>query len=269
MAMKTATKKAIENLGFKIYGNFVMIESVLYPLPLVQGNDKLGKDVWHASTLPTNQDITVENPETGDTITETGTCPLSCPGCYGTAGHYVHNDIKYYLIMRTKLLRQYPDIYFKLVRIQLENENIKKLRIHATGDFIPGEALSYYNVLIDFPSIKAWTYTKVTGDTDISLLDTLENVNIVKSIIPGRGFNFGPVAYIAATYYYLLNQAESVYICRCGIDKNQHCSNCDGCSDHKYVLFIEHSTGYNAAADYGYNKMIQLIESQNMEVVTK
>lgn len=265
--MLVKTKQAIENkLQLKVYGAFVMIENALYPLPLVQGNEKLGKDVWHASTLPTNKEITVSF--NGQEITEKGTCPFTCEGCYGEKGHYTHNDIQYYLIMRTRLLRLYPDIYFALMRIQLECEHIEKLRIHATGDFIPGEALSYYNLLLDFPSVKAWTYTKVTNDESISLLDTLPNCNIVKSIIPGKGFNFGTVAYIAATYYYLLNQGESVYICRCGIDKEQHCSNCSGCSDHKYVLFIEHSTGYNAQKDYGYEKMVGLIESQNKEVLS-
>ena len=194
--------------------------------------------------------------------TEKGTCPMTCKGCYGTCGFYTFNSTKYYLIMRTRLLKNYPEIYFLLVALQIEHEHIEKLRIHATGDFLPGEAKGFYNVLIQFPHVKAWTYTKCEISGEIALLDSLTNCNIVKSIIPHCGFNYGHVAYIANMYYYLKRLNKSVYICRCGIDKNQHCSSCNGCSDHEYVLFVEHSTGYNAADDYGYNKLVSLIESQ-------
>jgi len=259
--MKSTTKKAIENHGFRVYGNNVMINGNLFPLPLVQGNTKLGTGVWHSSTLPTNKVITAVSPD-GTTTTENGTCPTTCPGCYGTTGNYRYNSNKYIIMMRTRLLKNYPDIYFQLVSIQIENENIEKLRIHAVGDFLPGEALGFYNVLKKYPHVKAWTYTKCNVSGDIALLDTLPNCNVVKSIIPGCGFNYGHVAYIANLFYMLKRQGKKVYICRCGIDENQHCSNCNGCSNHEFVLFIEHSTGYNAKNDYGYQKIVELIENQ-------
>lgn len=259
--MKKEMKKAIEAIGLKVFGNLVMVNDVLYPLPLVQGNEKLGNDVWHASTLPTAEEITVTL-KSGETLTEKGTCPLTCKGCYGTCGNYKYNTTKYWLIMRTRLLREHMDIYFALVAIQLTYENINKLRIHATGDFIKGEAIGYYETLKKFPHIKAWTYTKVQTNSELEALDSLPNMNIVKSIIKGCGFNFGHIAYIANIFYKLKREGKTVHICRCGIDKNQHCSNCDGCSDHEYVLFIEHSTGYNPMTDYGYNKMVELIENQ-------
>lgn len=261
--MKALTKNTIEKeLNLKVYGNYVMIDGVLYPLPLVQGNEKLGKIVWHSSTLPTNKEFTIKD-KAGNVHTEKGTCPLTCKGCYGTTGNYRFNTTKYALMMRTRLLRQHMDIYFKLVDIQLRCENIKKLRIHAVGDFIKGEAIGFYNVLLNHPEVKAWTYTKVKNDDDIKTLDSLKNCNVVKSIIPCKGFNFGTIPYIGQLYYYLKRLGKSVYICRCGIDKNQHCSDCDGCSTHEYVLFIIHSTGYNPKKDYGYDKMVALINSQD------
>ena len=260
--MKTATKNAITAAGYKLFGNYVKINDVLYPVPLVQGNTKLGNDVYHSSTAPTNKTITACGKD-GKTVSEKGTCPMSCKGCYGTTGNYQFNSSKYSLIMRTKLLKEYPEIYFHLIALQLENEDVKKLRIHAVGDFIPGESKGFYNVLKNCHSVKAWTYTKVSDDNDIELLNTLPNCNVVKSIIPGYGFNYGHNAYIASVYYHLKRLGKSVYICRCGIDENQHCSNCDGCSDHEYVLFLEHSTGYNPRTDYGYEKIVALIESQN------
>jgi len=260
--MKASTRKEIENtLGLKVFGNMVMIDGTLYPVPLVKGNSKLGKKVYHSSTLPTNKTITCVD-KNGNEISEKGTCPATCPGCYGTTGHYKQNSVKFYAMMRTRLLKKYPEIYFALVAIQLRNEGTEKMRMHAIGDFIPGEAKGFYEVMKNFTGIKSWTYTKVENDPDIELLNTLPNVNVVKSIIPGKGFNYGHNAYIANMYYYLKRLGKSVYICRCGIDPDQHCSNCDGCSDHEYVLFLEHSTGYNPKTDYGYDKIVELIENQ-------
>lgn len=259
--MKKEMIKELESHGIKAYGNQVMIDETLYPLPLVQGNEKLGKKVWHSSTLPTNGIITATDND-GNEICERGTCPINCKGCYGTTNNYRYNSVKYVLIMRTRLLKNYPQIYFMLVALQLKYENIEKLRIHAVGDFIKGEALGFYNVLKQFPNVKAWTYTKVKENDEIRMLNSLDNCNIVKSIIPHCGFNFGHVPYIASVYYRLKRENKSVYICKCGIDKSQHCSDCNGCSEHEYVLFIEHSTGYNAETDYGYEKIVSLINNQ-------
>lgn len=260
--MKKAMQERIESIGLKAYGNLVMIDGELYPLPLVQGNEKLGRNVWHGSTLPTTHEYIATDKKTGETIKESGTCPTTCSGCYGTKGCYNWNSTKYLLAKRTSLLRNYPEIYFFLVALQIEFENIEKLRIHATGDFLDGEATGYINVLKKFPNVKAWTYTKRDVVGEIAELDAMPNCNVVKSIIPGRGFNFGPVAYIANLFYLLKRRGESVYICRCGIDPQQHCSNCNGCSDHKFVLFIEHSTDYDAKSDYGYGKIVELINNQ-------
>ena len=120
----------------------------------------------------------------------------------------------------------------------------------------------WYDILKQFPNVKAWTYTKVKENDEIRMLNSLPNMNIVKSIIQGCGFNYGHVAYIANMFYRLKRLGKSVYICRCGIDDSQHCSDCDGCREHEYVLFLEHSTDYNARADYGYNKIVELINNQ-------
>lgn len=259
--MKKELKQAIEKHGFKVYGNLVMIEGNLYPLPLVQGNEKLGKSVWHSSTLPTNKTISAIT-KGGEIVSEVGTCPCTCEGCYGTTGNYRFNSVILSLIMRTRLLRNYPDIYFLLVDLQITFENVQKLRIHATGDFIKGEATGYINVLKNHQSVKAWSYTKCEIVGEIEDLDHMPNCNIVKSKIFGYGFNFGKVAYIANVYYALKRLGKSVHICECGIDKNKHCSDCSACSENEFVLFIEHSTGYKPEKDYGFTKLVSLIKNQ-------
>ena len=57
--MKALTNKLIESrLGLRSYGNFVSVNGILYPLPLVNGNEKLGLTVWHGSTVPGNGIVT-------------------------------------------------------------------------------------------------------------------------------------------------------------------------------------------------------------------
>lgn len=259
--MKKALKEMIEKDGLKVYGDLIMIDGVLYPLPLVDGNEKIGKGIWHASTLPTNENITVTMPD-GSTTCEKGTCPVKCEGCYGTKGNYRFNGVKYALLMRTRFLRLHTDIYFNVCRYQIIVENIKYIRVHATGDFIQNEAAGWKKIFESMPDIKGWTYTKCDITGDIAALNSLDNFNIVNSIIKGCGFNFGHIDYILSAYEKLAAAGDTPYICRCGIDKNQHCSNCTGCSRNKYVLFIEHSTDYKAAADPLYDRIKALIESQ-------
>lgn len=258
--MKKSLKEKIEKIaGVQVIGNMIAIkgDSELYPLPLVDGNAKIGKGVWHASTLPGAGVITLKN---GDS--ERGTCPVTCPGCYAMTGNYCFDAIRAILMKRTRLLKKYPHIYFLLVAAQIESENVKLLRVHASGDFLPGEASGWYKIFKAYPHVIGWTYTKCEIKGEIKKLDSLFNFNIVKSIIPGCGFNYGHIDYILKTYEKLTARGESVYLCRCGIDKNQHCKDCTGCALNKYVLFIEHSTGYNAAADPLYNEIYNLIESQ-------
>ena len=65
-----------------------------------------------------------------------------------------------------------------------------------------------------------------------------------------------------AEYKALKAIGKNVYICRCGIDKNQHCTNCTACSKNDFVLFIEHSTEYKAEKDPLFPVVKELIENQ-------
>lgn len=265
--MKKALKEMIErNERLNVYGDLIMIDGGdLWPLPLVDGNDKIGKGVWHASTLPGAGVITFDFNDV--TYSENGTCPITCPGCYGMTGCFRYGSTKYALMQRTRLLRKYPDIYFYIAVCQIKALNIKYIRVHATGDFIENEAAGWREIFENMPDLKGWTYTKCNIAGDVAALDSLDNFNIVKSIIPGCGFNFGHIDYILSVYDHLKSIGETPYICRCGIDKNQHCNNCTGCSRNKYVLFIEHSTDYKAAADPLFDEIKILIESQPAQLL--
>lgn len=231
------------------------------PPLLIDGNDKLGHGVWTLSTTPTNEEQTVIID--GVTMTVKGTCPLKCPGCYATTGNYRFKDVKASNARKTILIRLHLDFVQRAIIAQIKANKIRICRIHASGDFdpeTPAYITMWQNVIRACPECKFWSYTK-NKDAEHAF-DDLENMNMVPSIIPKIGLNYGRIEYILTAYERLRSGDESVYICRCGIDDNQHCTNCKGCSVHKYVLFVEHSTGYKAEKDPLYPQLVEVIESQ-------
>ena len=258
------TKKAIYAKHGIEYENgkiFAPLFGWIAPL-LVNGNAKLGKGVWTFSTLPTKGMFTVEI--AGVVYMIPGTCPCTCAGCYATSGFYnMPSTIKSNAI-KTILAREYLDFVTRAIIAQIEADDIQLLRIHASGDFFNTAYIEAWREIVKAsPACVFWTYTK-NREAENAFSD-LENINIVKSIIPGYGFNFGHCGYIIRLYNALIAAGNSVYICRCGIDKNQHCTNCKGCSKHDFVLFVEHSTEYKAENDPDYPALRALIEAQAAE----
>lgn len=229
---------------------------------LVNGNEKLGKGVWTWSTLATNRIITaVLNKETGETISEKGTCPVNCPGCYATSGCYCFNSTKLSLAIKTVIARRFLDFMVRAIIAQIKADKIRLLRIHCAGDFFSAEYIDAWKTIVKAcPECVFWSYTK--NPAAEKAFDDCNNCNIVKSVISGVGFNFGKCGYIIKAYNALKAAGKNVYICRCGIDKNQHCVNCKGCSKNEYVLFIEHSTSYEAEKDPLFPELKTLIENQ-------
>lgn len=226
---------------------------------LIDGNEKIGKGIYHFSMLPTNRIYhVVINDKEYDIL---GTCICFCDGCYATKGNYNYDSTIVSNAIKTYLARHYIDFVYRAISAQIKADKVKALRIHASGDFFSKEyAEMWYKIASENSACVFWTYTKVLEYE--TLFDSLSNANIVKSIIPTKGFNFGHCDYILACYEFLKSIGASVYICKCGIDKNQHCTNCKACSEHDFVLFIEHSTSYKAEKDPLFPVLKALIESQ-------
>ena len=221
---------------------------------LVNGNGKIGKNVYHMSTKP-------------GCAACGGTCFGTCPGCYGMSGNYNrYPKLQKMLEERTNIARNHIKFMVEEINREIKAHKIQYVRIHATGDFFNREYVNaWISIVKANPGTRFWTYTKSYGhgfDAALDDLNALPNCNIVKSIVPGCGFNFGHCDYILDTYYKLLSEGEKPYICRCGIDKNQHCNECHKCSECKYVLFIEHSTEYKAEKDPAYETLKKVIEDQ-------
>lgn len=258
--MKKATKKDI----YTAYGIEYKAGKILSPIGwicplLINGNEKLGKGVYTLSILPTNKYFTVHIND--ETILVKGSCPCHCDGCYATRGNYRYQSAIESLGRKTFLCYYHMDFVERAIMAQIEADKIHILRIHAAGDFFGLEYLEMWKRIIKAnPDTVFWTYTKMRDFENA--FDEFENANIVSSIIPGYGFNFGKCAYIMKVYHALKAAGIPVYICRCGIDKNQHCTNCKSCSENKFVLFLEHATGYKPEKDPLFPEFIALVENQ-------
>lgn len=273
--MKQPTRKEVfASYNIPFDGNKIYHDILGWiPLLIVDGNDKIGSrktsedkiGVWHFSTLPSNMifkctfhDIEME---------EKGTCPCTCKDkdgniiCYALHGNYQRYGYDS-LIWRTWLIRNDLDFVRRAIIAQIKAFEIKFMRWHASGDFDSKEYIDMAkDVVKECDSTTFWTYTKVKLAEHA--FDEFKNAHIVPSVIDHFGFNFGHCDYILALYKYLKEQGKEVYICRCGIDKNQHCNKCTACS-HKgnYVLFLEHSTEYNPLLDPLFEEFKALVESQ-------
>ena len=229
---------------------------------LKEGNDKTGKLVYTFSILPGTALFTADI--NGQQITEKGTCVCDCVGCYAKTGHYRQTSAIRSLVINTYLVNNHLDFVKSCIMAQLEYIGRGEVRIHAAGDFNTLNSAEYVDMWLHiakrFNSFRFWTYTKVKQYE--TLFDGLKNANIVKSVIPGIGFNFGKCEYIISAYYTLKALNQAVYICKCGIDKSQHCEKCGICATYKYVLFIEHSTGYDATKDPLFEKLCEIVNNQ-------
>ena len=254
---------------YKAHGIEYKAGKILSPIgwinPLmVDGNEKIGRGVWHFSTLAGSREYSAT--VAGEKIDVAGTCAGDCDGCYGMTGNYNYQSVVDALAVRTVIARDYMDFCKAAILAQIQADGIKTIRIHATGDFF---SRAYLNMWTDIvranPGVKFWTYTKMPGAENA--FNEFENANIVKSNIDGIGYNYGHIDYIIGVYNFLRGIGKDVYICRCGIDKAQHCTSCTACAKCAHVLFVEHSTGYKAEKDPRYSEIVELIDSQDKSYI--
>lgn len=265
--MKNQEKKITKAAIYAKHGITFKSGKILSPIGYIcellkEGNDKTGKLVLTFSLLPGTGLYDIDISEKHFSVY--GTCVCDCKGCYAKTGHYRQTTAIKSMVINTYLINNHIDFVKACIMAQLEYMKRGEVRIHAAGDFNTENADDYAAMWHDIAkrcnSFRFWTYTKIKKYEN--LFDDLKNANIVKSIIPGHGFNYGHCDYIINLYYTLKSLNKSVYICRCGIDKNQHCQNCGICATYDFVLFIEHSTEYKAEKDPLYAKLCEIVNNQ-------
>lgn len=257
MALTKKEQAIYTKHGITTDGTHLIAPNGMRLCPMLKNNNsKVGKSVYTFGILPTAETFRTAYGEIR------GTCPCTCEKGYCTKGCYNWGNVIDGLAVKTILVREHLDWVKNAIIAQIETIGANAdIRIHDVGDF---DSIDYLNMWVEIatacPNNNFWTYTKHTEYE--SAFDGLKNANIVRSMVDGCGYNFGHIDYVLNAYRYLVAIGETPYICRCGIDKNQHCSNCDACRIHKYVLFIEHSTEYKAEKDPHYNIAVNAIEMQ-------
>lgn len=226
--VKAATKRSIyESYGIEYRNGKIYAPEFGWINPLlINGNAKLGKGVWTFSALAANKLYTFES--NGKTYTLIGTCNCHCAGCYACNGCYKFRSTIASLGRKTWLIRNALDFVYRAINAQIVADKITICRIHAAGDFdanVSGD--KYLNmwkaVIANNPGCVFWTYTKVQEFENA--FNDLPNANIVKSLIDCnglKGINYGHCDYVMNLYHALKAIGKKVYICRCGVDKNQH-----------------------------------------------
>lgn len=244
----TSKKEIYARHGIQYSGGKILYNGKYISELLKEGNSKTGKKVFTWSLLPGKD----------------GTCVCTCKGCYAMTGFYQMPSVKKSLELNTYIVENDIDFFYHAISAQLEAIGSGEIRIHAAGDFNTKNAETYAKtwkiIAMTHTTFLFWTYTKMKKYE--TLFDGIDNANIVKSVINGIGYNFGHCDYIINTYKKLKAMGANVYICRCGIDKNQHCENCKHCATAQFVLFIEHSTEYKAEQDPLFETLKTIIEAQ-------
>lgn len=260
--MRITKKTVYAKYGIEMQGNKILSPIGWIPELLKDGNDKTGKQVYTWSILPGKHEFSIEI--AGKKVVVCGTCICNCKGCYAMRGRFNGPVVKESLARNTYLVNEHIGFVRRAISAQLEYIGRGEVRIHAAGDFNTKAGNKYpemwRGIAETFNSFRFWTYTKVRECE--TLFDGLKNANIVKSVIPGVGINFGHCDYIINAYYTLREAGKKVYICRCGIDQNQHCERCGICATYDYVLFLEHSTEYVAEKDPLYPALVEIVNAQ-------
>ena len=265
MAKRITKKDIYKKYGVEFDGKKILSPIGWIPALLVDGNGKIGEGVWHFSSCPGKREYSATI--NGAEFETVGTCGDDCPGCYGFTGNFLRYGYDS-LVVRTVIAREYMDFCERAIMAQLEADKIRTVRIHATGDFFSRDYLDMWTRIVKAnPAVTFWTYTKEYAAEHA--FDDIPNANIVKSNVLNIGYNFGHAGYICDLYKFLRDMGKTVYVCRCGIDNNQHCTNCAACAKCDYVLFLEHGTGYKPEKDPRFAEFVDLVNSQCDAYLTK
>ncbi len=79
-----------------------------------------------------------------------------------------------------------------ITEIKQARKNVKTVRIHVSGDFFSQDYIqAWERIILKFPTIKFYTYTKVYDKFDFLGLEVYPNMNLINSIADDGKINFG------------------------------------------------------------------------------
>ena len=157
-----------------------------------------------------------------------------CKGCYAKKAEYLYPQA---LPCRVRNLKySNTDVFIELVQNRINHSRKKLFRIHESGDFYSQAYINKWATIVkNNPKIKFYGYSKKFDKLDLSVLNELENCNIINSL-SNDGYNFGDMKYLNK-----LAREQNFYICPCEIVKNAKCmKNCFACLTENKVCFLKH-----------------------------
>jgi hypothetical protein len=113
-------------------------------------------------------------------------------------------------------------------------KKIKYVRIHVSGDFYSQEYIDKWcSIVQEFPDIKFYTYTKTFNMFNFDNITSLANINIINSIAPDGGINYGDskrIEYLKSIGYNVCPTQKGDNIicgenCKICIEKQKVCFN--------------------------------------------
>ena len=167
--MARETKKDIyESFGIQFDGEKIYCEALdmwISPL-LINGNEKIGRGVWHFSTLAGNGVVSenIVNAVIGSAVLGMsmdelkaacgGTCACNCPGCYAQTGCYEFNSTIVSNARKSLLSRIALEWTERAIKAQIKADRIEYMRIHASGDFVSAEYVKMWSrIAKEYPNV--------------------------------------------------------------------------------------------------------------------
>lgn len=150
--------------------------------PMTVGNSKLSRDVLIFDTLA---------------VYTCGNCSDCANRCYAVKAQKAYPTCWDKRATNTYLAAHNIALLRHLLVLQLATSNKPYVRIHASGEFFSQQYVNMWtDIAMFFPHIQFYYYTKMSDILDFTQLESLPNVNAVKSILPDGSVNFGGYEYV-------------------------------------------------------------------------
>ncbi len=160
-------------------------------------------------------------------------CALTC---YARKAQYQYTDTRVFRETNLELFKNHREWLFNNIVSTLERTKITTFRMHSSGDFFSQEYIEFWaKIVVKFPKIKFYSYTKVEKILDFSNLTNLSNFNLILSFIDGK-LNYG-----SHEYCYEMQDKYNSFICPASANSDILCGReCTYCITKSNVVFPIH-----------------------------
>jgi len=165
----------------------------------------------------------------GITTLPTSVCKMQCKGCYARKAEKRFPAVLTARKQHLEATKQ--NNYISIMISEIKASGVKVFRIHESGDFYSQEYTNKWKSIMEaLPEVKFYTYTKSSF-----IMPVLPNFNLIQSIVPGKGFNFGNQQYCEEL------QQEGYFLCPCIKGSSVECmKDCTVCATESKVCFLIH-----------------------------